>query len=1350
MSTKEEKQIKKCQNKGKDYNEKTGRCIKKKITKDCPEGKVINPETGRCVKGKKKKEKLVLKRTVSNEKETSVEPVIPIEPETIEQVETEQVIPEIVMPIEPEKKIIKKPAKSKKIREKLILKERTPEQDTILVDLQEGLKKEYNEISKDDEFYEEKLKEFKLKKEIVENLDSKMSDEFNYLYPTLDDPNFNVKISEKKEFYDTQYDGNVKDKDGTNIDINLQAEKLCNAEFELSPNQLFVRNFLSFQTPYNSLLLYHGLGSGKTCSAISVAEEMRDYLNQMGIVQRIIVVASPNVQDNFKTQLFDETKLKNIDGMWDIRSCTGNKFLKEINPMNMKGLTREKIIRQVNKIINNSYLFLGYIEFANYIDGISRVEGDMEERKREQISRYKLNKNFNNRLVIIDEIHNVKVADENKDKRAASEIMKLVKNVNSLRLLLLSATPMYNSYKEIIWLLNLMNINDKRHPIEISDVFTSDGGFKTDDSGREIGRELLERKSIGYISFVRGENPYTFPYRIWPAIFSPENSIISRETNYPVVQLNDREISEVMEIIDLYTTKIGSYQQNAYEYIIDALKGEGTKTTSTKKGTEKQLPSFENMEKFGYTMLQRPIQALNIVYPNERLDRYMEGEEIKVNVSELVGTEGLDKIMKYNEEREEGSSAKKKDFEYRKNDGPDDRIFSSSQIGKYSSKIKAICDNILNSTGIVLIYSEYIDGGLVPVALALEELGFTRYGEQSSLFKTPPTAPIDSITYEPKTSETVGTFRSAKYTMITGDKRYSPNNLKELKELNREENKNGENIKVVLISKAGYEGLDFKNIRQVHVMEPWYNMNRIEQIIGRAVRNCSHKVLDFSERNVLIYLYGTILENPEIEAADLYVYRLAERKAKQIGVISRLLKEVSVDCLLNYEQINFTVENMDQRVRQHLSNGKNIQYQVGDRPYTSICDYMEKCQYKCRPSHKIIKPKLDTFSEAFIFMNTDKIIQRIRNIFKERHFYSKDELVPRINVIKEYPIVQIDAALTQLVEDKNEYISDAYGRIGNLINVGELYLFQPIELTNKNVSLYDRSAPVQYKHEDLKFLLPETVSESIIDELPNVINRENKQKFKELIDTISSDYENAISDNAIIRGEKDWYKQCSTVIKVMESEGVSREILKQLLVSHIAEMLVYDDTMTLINYLYSEEELEEPFNLLKEYYISKQLVSDEIIGLLLQKYQPDKKQDVQLVIYNEETQSWNPAEYTDEIELQDEIVKLIPTRQFNNLVGFIGNVKNKYMIFKTKDTSQARNTGARCHQSGKPHAIKRLNDILGENKISAEEAKGLHIINLCIRQEFKLRLFNRNKKENKIWFLNPTEAALSFGRDEEE
>ena len=114
-------------------------------------------------------------------------------------------------------------------------------------------------------------------------------------------------------------------------------------EFELDPHQMFVRNFMSFQTPYNGLLLYHGLGVGKTCSAISICEEMRTYLQQMGITKRIIIVASPAVQENFKLQLFDERKLRKVNGLWNIKACTGNKFIKEINPMNMRGLNKDNM-----------------------------------------------------------------------------------------------------------------------------------------------------------------------------------------------------------------------------------------------------------------------------------------------------------------------------------------------------------------------------------------------------------------------------------------------------------------------------------------------------------------------------------------------------------------------------------------------------------------------------------------------------------------------------------------------------------------------------------------------------------------------------------------------------------------------------------------------------------------------------------------------------------------------------------------------------------------------------------------------------------------------------------------------
>lgn len=100
--------------------------------------------------------------------------------------------------------------------------------------------------------------------------------EYDYLYPSLNDPEFNAKIAMRKEFNDTQFDGGI-------YNIEKKANEMCNARFELAPHQLFVKNFLSMDTPYKSLLLYHGLGTGKTCSAIGIAEEMRKYMKNTEI-----------------------------------------------------------------------------------------------------------------------------------------------------------------------------------------------------------------------------------------------------------------------------------------------------------------------------------------------------------------------------------------------------------------------------------------------------------------------------------------------------------------------------------------------------------------------------------------------------------------------------------------------------------------------------------------------------------------------------------------------------------------------------------------------------------------------------------------------------------------------------------------------------------------------------------------------------------------------------------------------------------------------------------------------------------------------------------------------------------
>ena len=1164
------------------------------------------------------------------------------------------------------------------------------------------------------------INNFLNKKELLDGDEFSKIDKFSYLYPSLDDPDFNIKITERKEFYDTKME--VPDI----VNIEQQANEICNAEFELSPHQMFVRNFLSFETPYNSLLLYHGLGTGKTCSAISIAEEMRDYMKQMGINNRIIVVASPNVQKEFRSQLFDERKLKQIDGLWNLHACTGNKYLKEINPMNMKGMSKNKVVRQVSRIINTSYMFTGYLEFANMIQRKSTMEDETPSKIRRALKKF-----FQNRLIIIDEVQNIRSTDENTtNKRVASELMKLIENVDNIRLLLLSATPMYNSYKEIIWLINLMNKNDRRGTIGISEVFDKQGNFLIDNDGYESGIELLRRKITGYISFVKGENPLSFPFRIFPSNFSVENTF--QQFKVPDIQLNGKKVIQPIEHVDVFLTNIGSYQGIIYKRIISDIRDKG-----------EDMPNFENMDSFGYIMLQQPLMALNMCYPSNNPET--------VDTSSIVGKEGLNKFMSFTDTT---VPLVKSNFEYKTLEYG--RFFSPSNIGKYSAKIKNICDSILNSEGIILIYTNYIDGGAIPIALALEEMGMTRYGTKAhSLFKTAPTPAIDSKTFTSKNNMAAGvTFNAAKYVIISGDKSISPDNDEDRIALTNEENYRGEKVKVVIITRAGSEGLDFKNVRQVHIMEPWYNMNLIEQIIGRAVRTCSHKLLPFKERNVQIFLYGTILDNDE-EAADIYVYRLAEMKAVQIGRVSRILKESSIDCMLNIKQNKYNADALNTNVPQLLSDGSMIDFPIGDKPYSASCDYLKTCTHICRPFKKITDEDIvmDTYSEKFIIMNSDKIVQKIRNAFKDRHFYKKTELINFINLYKKYPEVQINSALDQLIDDKNEYIFDEYKRAGHLINIDKYYMFQPIELEDNNISLSDRMVPIPFTRDKFEVNIHREITNNNnnnnIDNLETdlVVNKSNNksehagklildslfEKYNKAIEYIDKDYKLEAT-----RGETDYYVYCSRMFVTLKSAGLTDDMISTFLISHLAESLIYTHIIHVLNFLYYTTDLSSFEKNIKNYFDNYILKAKNISGMLLAK---DNKSH--LIILNEH--EWTNGESEDYHDLTAKIEGLIiPKEELSRYVGFLSEFKKEFMIFKVIDLADSKSKGARCDQSGKSIAINLLNSITSREQYTKENTRGRNKMELCILQEFILRYYNSIVKDGKKWFVTPIEAINSF------
>jgi hypothetical protein len=1242
--------------------------------------------------------------------------------------------------------------------------------------------------------------EFLLKKERAEyDALLQSQDTEAHLYPTLDDPDFSYKIAQRQEFADTKYDGIV-------TNIREQSDLLCKSKFELMPHQLFVKNFLSFQTPYNSLLLYNGLGSGKTCSAIGIAEEMRGYMKQMGFTKKIIIVASPNVQDNFRLQLFDERKLEIVaDGQWNLSTCIGNALLQEINPTNLRGLTKEKISSQIRSLINNYYVFMGDKgEFANYIKKVTFIpeEAGLSEKDKTTLRTKKIKAHFNNRLVIIDEIHNIRISDANKNKLTSVLLNEIAKKSDNMRLLLLSATPMYNSYNEIIWLANLLNANDNRGLIKIEDVFNSDGTFIEGDDNK--GKNLLIRKLTGYISYVRGENPYIFPYRIYPDTFDEEKLITGND--YPTLQMNQSEIQEPLQHVPVYKNGIGEYQSNGYQFIMKYL-GLKSNTITDKRGKTRVMPSFENMESFGYTLLLAPLESLIMVYPNPKLDEMIlkkqalvkkdddldletfDQEENKEIIKSIIGKTGLSNIMKYKSVNE--PVPRRFDFEYKpKIIKAYGEIFTPDHIHKYSAKISNICNIIKKpSSGIIIIYSQYIDGGVIPMALALESMGFSRYAStyshNNNLLKSKK-EPIDSLTMTPRSQMNASDFKPAKYVIITGDKDFSQNNNEDIKYVTNKENANGELVKVILISKAASEGLDFKNIRQVHILEPWYNMNRIEQIIGRGVRNLSHCSLPFEERNVEIYLHGTLLNTDE-EAADLYVYRSAEKKAIQIGRVTRLLKEVAVDCQLNIAQTNFTEEKLleiveNQNVKINLSSGKTVQFRIGDKPFTDICDYMDNCNFQCIKRSEL--PELteentikNTYEEHFVKNNSMIIMKRIRDLFLEKNVYKREHLVNAINNIKRYPIEHIYYALTQFINNKTNELTDKYGRSGHLVSRGSYYAFQPNEMMDESASIFERSMPVDYKHVSLKMELPKEIQikekpkgilgepQATVDNIPSALERQpslsrmpsltrmpslsrQKSQFSSYEDILSKVESNmkivSQKELSVKASDKNWYKHANMVIsELLTVHEMPEDLVNKYIIYHFLDYLSTEEKMFIVERLYYNifDEQTGYEAVFKLYFDDLLLINDDNERAILLS-----NGETNGLYIETKSGQWKEAEYTEQ-----ESFKLARSQKFvisrerinKTEIGFMSLFKGKDMSFKIKDMTQKRNNkGAKCEDASKPVIAEKIGIVLNERGIYA--GTEIEKPDLCVLLEILMRWIteknNIDGQKGLVLFFGPEQA----------
>jgi hypothetical protein len=453
---------------------------------------------------------------------------------------------------------------------------------------------------------------------------------------------------------------------------------------------------------------------------------------------------------------------------------------------------------------------------------------------------------------------------------------------------------------------------------------------------------------------------------------------------------------------------------------------------------------------------------------------------------------------------------------------------------------------------------------------------------------------------------------------------------------------------------------------------------------------------------------------------------------------------------LNIEQTNFTIEKLNsiaenQNIQIHLSSGKTIDYKIGDRPYTDICDYMDNCAFQCSPNIDISsKPIIkDTYNTEYMKTNYHMILKRIRQLFKDQSFYRKDHFINGINIIKPYPIEQIYYTLTQIIDNKTEYLIDKYGRMGVLINNGDYYAFQPVEITNENASIFERSAPVDFKHENIRLEMPTVVT---------MIQKKEETKIVKSVDDILRELDENLKIAFDKTGTKlesrdtNWYKHSTLVFPdLIHIFELPDNFIQKYYVYHYLDNLEYSEKYLLIQQIYSENKGENITleNIIKGYFDEKILDYAGKKALVLAN-----KSEYKILIQSDELLTlWNEARPTERHEINSIINEkyIIAKSEFNDIIGFMELFKDREMTFKVKDMKQKRNNkGSRCDNLGNSQIIKYLNEIIGgeplydNTKIKDKYTK----ISLCVLTEVLLRYYDETLRNGRRWFFNIEQAMI--------
>ena len=811
-----------------------------------------------------------------------------------------------------------------------------------------------------------------------------------------------------------------------NLENNITCESMesgnASGDLDLLLHQQVVRDYLNLYTPYRGLLLYHGLGSGKTCSSIAIAEGMKR-------AQKVIVMTPASLKPNY----IEEIKkcgefIYHRNQFWEwistssspeaiepisavlnlpvdyIRKKKGAWFINVNKPSNYTELSKidknkKSLEDQLNKMIESKYTFVNF-------------NGITEKAMKELTENYTINP-FDDSAVIIDEAHNLISRIVNKHKKESpvkennrgekdslpsyisTKLYHFLMAAKNAKVVLLTGTPIINYPNEFGILFNILrgyiktwtfnvrvNTSKKIDKKEMMRLLKSENTHDYVDyspttkiltiTRNPFGfKNVQERDNKGYIVYKGGSNANLVGLGDYVSDDEFEENIIwvLRKNNINVNSngINISNKKPMPDTLNAFDNQYVDFNSRKIKNPISIQKRILGLTSYFKGAQESLLPSFDKILGKDYHILRIPMSdyqfgkyidmrslekpkkkkpaanieselfkdtsssyrifsrlVCNMAIPDrpfpfvDKLNDLKKGEA-KENNAIIEGDALLD--------AEGGADYKQQldDMLIKIQTNPQD-FLSKEALEMYSPKFLQLLEYLTDDdmSGLHLIYSQFrtMEG----ITLITEILNFHGFA-QFKISKNSTGKWFINIADEDRGKPTYGLYTGKETQeekefvrfIYNGEWDKIPDSLAtELKQMSSNNNL-GEIMKIFMITSSGSEGINLRNTRYVHIMDPYWHPVRAEQVIGRARRICSHKNLPKELQTVEVFVYIMTLKEEHVKSSaaieikthdkskldskkiittDEYLLEISDIKANLTKQLTDIIKQSAFDCNL--------------------------------------------------------------------------------------------------------------------------------------------------------------------------------------------------------------------------------------------------------------------------------------------------------------------------------------------------------------------------------------------------------------------------------------------------------------------